>query len=101
LIDPKVFKRLVAEWQAACDQPFDEVDKSEFRCMIEYLHPGVHIPHCDAMWQLIMKLGEETIKGTKEMIEVHIYLCLLMPKLTKPAAPQMAIQHSTRCMDIE
>jgi hypothetical protein len=72
--DPKVFERMVAEWQAACDQPFDEVDKPEFRRMIEYLHPGVHIPHHDATRRHIMKLGEETIKGTKEMIEVHFYL---------------------------
>jgi hypothetical protein len=69
--------------------------------MIEYLRPGVHIPHRDAMQRLIMKLDEETIKGTKEMIEVHIYLCLLTPKLTNPAAPQMFIQHFARCMDIK
>ena len=68
--------------------------------MIEYLRPGIHIPHRDAMRRLIMKLGEETIKGTKEMIEACIYPHL-MPKLTYPAAPQVSIQHFTRCMDIE
>jgi hypothetical protein len=36
------------EWQAACDQPFDEVNKPEFQRMIKYLRPGVHIPHRDA-----------------------------------------------------
>jgi hypothetical protein len=72
--DPKVFERLVAEWQAACNQLFDEADKPEFRHMIKYLRPGVHIPHHDVTQQHIMKLGEETIKGTKEMIEVHFYL---------------------------
>jgi hypothetical protein len=69
--------------------------------MIEYLRPGVHIPHQDAMWRLIMKLGEETIQGIKEMVEVCIYLCLLTPKLTHPSAPQVSIQHFTRCMDIK
>ena len=74
--------RLVVEWQVACDQPFDEVHKPEFQHMIEYLPPGVYIPHQDAMQHLIMKLGEETIQGIKDMIEVCIYLCLLTPKLT-------------------
>ena len=89
------------EWQAACDQPFDKVDKPEFWRMIEYLRPGVHIPHWDVMQQLIMKLGEETIQGIKEMIGVCIYLCLVTPKLMHLSAPQVSIQHFTRCMDIK
>ena len=33
------------EWLVACDQPFDEVEKPEFQCLIDYLCPGIHIPH--------------------------------------------------------
>jgi hypothetical protein len=69
--------------------------------MIEYLRLGVHIPHQDAMRRLIMKLGEETIQGIKDMIEVCIYLCLLTSKLTYPAVPQVSIQHFTGGVDIK
>ena len=45
--------------------------------------------------------GLNGVKGTKEMIEVCIYLGLLTLKLTYPAAPQVSIQHFTRRMDIK
>jgi hypothetical protein len=56
----------------ACDQPFDEVDKPEFRRLLEYTHlrPSLHIPHRHAMKSRIMKMGEDTIEGIKCMITV-------------------------------
>jgi hypothetical protein len=56
----------------ACDQPFDEVDKPEFRRLLEYTHlrPSLHIPHRHAMKSRIMKMGEDTIEGIKRMITV-------------------------------
>ena len=32
----RVIERLLIEWIAACDQPFDEVEKPEFIAMMEY-----------------------------------------------------------------
>lgn len=34
--DQDKFERLLAEWVAACDQPFEEVEKPEFIAMMEY-----------------------------------------------------------------
>jgi hypothetical protein len=32
------FEQLLADWVVACDQPFDEVEKPEFRRLLEYTH---------------------------------------------------------------
>jgi len=57
-----------------CDQPFDEVEKLEFRRLLEYTHfrSSLHIPHRHAMKRRIMKMGEDTIEGIKQMIEVSL-----------------------------
>ncbi|KAF8463579.1 hypothetical protein JB92DRAFT_3136431 [Gautieria morchelliformis] len=36
--DQDKFKRLLVEWQVACDQPFGEVEKPEFQALLEYTH---------------------------------------------------------------
>ncbi|KAG0693873.1 hypothetical protein DFH29DRAFT_815918, partial [Suillus ampliporus] len=36
--DQNMFEQLLAEWMVACDQPFEEVDRLEFRRLLEYTH---------------------------------------------------------------
>ena|ERR1700722_4786771 len=72
--DQALFEKLLTEWMVVCDQPFEEVDRPEFRHLLEYTHfrPSLKIPHCAAMRSRIMKMGEDTIQGTKKMISVRI-----------------------------
>lgn len=52
-----------------CDQPFEEVDRIEFRRLLEYTHlRPLHIPHRHAMKRRVMKMGEETVEDVKKMI---------------------------------
>lgn len=53
-----------------CDQPFEEVDRIEFRHLLEYTHlrQSLHIPHRHAMKHRVMKMGEETVEDVKKMI---------------------------------
>lgn len=55
------------------DQPFDEVDKPEFRALLEYIHgrPGLKIPHRSTVQRKVMELGKDTVEKTKKMIEVE------------------------------
>ncbi|KAF9541336.1 hypothetical protein CPC08DRAFT_770631 [Agrocybe pediades] len=49
--DQAKFEDLLAKWIVACDQPFDEVDKQEFRDLLFYIHhpaSSLNIPHRDA-----------------------------------------------------
>jgi hypothetical protein len=71
--DQEKLEQLIAEWIVACDQPFDEVDKPEFRAMLTYAHhpsPTLKIPHRDAIKRRIMRMGEDSIEDTKRMFEV-------------------------------
>ncbi|KAH9069429.1 hypothetical protein EDB83DRAFT_2518582 [Lactarius deliciosus] len=46
--DQDKFEQLIAEWIVTCDQPFDKVDKPQFRDMLSYAHhpsPTLKIPH--------------------------------------------------------
>jgi hypothetical protein len=39
------FEDLLAKWLVACDQPFEDVEKPEFKVFVEYTHRGsLHIP---------------------------------------------------------
>jgi hypothetical protein len=71
--DQAKFEKLLAEWMVACDQPFEEVDRPEFRRLLEYTHlrPSLTIPHRNTMKSRIMKMGEDTIEGMKQMISVR------------------------------
>src|SRR5437016_12386036 len=62
-----------------CDQPFEEVDRPEFRRLLEYTHfrPSLVIPKRFAMRSRIMKMGEDTVEGTKKMIAVRLLHCCL------------------------
>jgi hypothetical protein len=56
----------------ACDQPFEEVEQPEFRRLLEYTHlrPSLHIPSRFTMNRRIMKMGEDTVTGVKQLIAV-------------------------------
>lgn len=59
----------------ACDQPFEEVDKPEFRELLTYVrHSGASftIPGREAMRRRVMKLGEVELEATREMFTVSI-----------------------------
>ncbi|KAF7964435.1 hypothetical protein HWV62_7982, partial [Athelia sp. TMB] len=71
--DQKEFETRLSEWIATCDQPFDEVEKPEFRRLLEYTHTRsipLHIPHRGAVRKRVMKMGEDTVDGIKKMISV-------------------------------
>jgi hypothetical protein len=60
----------------SCDQPFEEVDRREFRKLLEYTHfrPSLNIPHRGAVHNRVMKMGEDTVKGVQKMISVTSFL---------------------------
>jgi hypothetical protein len=63
------------EWVVACDQPFDEVERPEFRRLLEYTHMGskpLDIPHRGALKNRIMTMGEDTVEGIKKMVKVQM-----------------------------
>lgn len=66
------FEKLLAEWIVACDQPFDEVEKPEFRRLMDYTHHGaaLKIPGRNSIRTRIMKMGEDTLEGMKKMFAV-------------------------------
>lgn len=76
--DQNEFEKILSEWIIACDQPFEEVDRPEFRRLLEYTHTHptpLHIPHRNAIRSRIMKMGEDTIEGVKRMISVFNPFC--------------------------
>ena len=61
------------EWIIACDQPFDEVEKEEFIKLMTYAcHPAptIKLPSCEGVRCHVMKVGEDTIDGIREMFAV-------------------------------
>lgn len=66
------FVRLLAEWQVACDQPFDEVEKPEFQALLQYVH-GMNrlaFPSQQTMKRRVMDMSASTLEETKAMIKV-------------------------------
>ena len=62
----ETFKRYLAEWVIACNQPFEEVERPEFHHLLENTHMGsklLNIPHRTAVKDHIIKMGKSTIKG--------------------------------------
>ena len=58
-----------------CDQPFQEVEQPELRRLLEYTHlrPGLHIPSSTTIKRRVMKMGEDTVEGVKQLVEVSLY----------------------------
>jgi hypothetical protein len=78
-------EQLIAEWIAACDQPFDEVEKEEFRRMISYgsrQGSSLHIPSADSIKRRIMQMGDNTVSDLKAMIAVCIQAILWSVEFT-------------------
>ncbi|KAH9160626.1 hypothetical protein EDB89DRAFT_871052 [Lactarius sanguifluus] len=70
--DQEKFEQLLTEWIIACDQPFDEVEKPEFIAMMNATHRAasggpLKIPKREGIKRRVMKMGEETIEGVREM----------------------------------
>jgi len=67
---------LLTEWIVACDQPFDEVEKEEFVKLMTYARhpaPSVKLPSREGVKRCVMKMGEDTIDGIREMFSVRIF----------------------------
>lgn len=60
--DQAEFEKLLLEWMVACDQPFEEVERPEFRRLLEYTHlnSSLNIPSHTTVQRRIMKMGEDT-----------------------------------------
>ena len=72
--DQAKFERLLTEWIVACDQPFDEVKEEEFIKLMTYARhqaPSVKLPGWEGIWHRVMKMGEETVDGIREMFAVQ------------------------------
>jgi hypothetical protein len=71
--DQEKFGQYLIEWIVACDQPFDEVEKPEFIMMMNYTHHSgspLKIPQWHTIKQHVMKMGEDTIEGVREMFSL-------------------------------
>lgn len=69
----------------ACDQPFEEVEQKEFCDLLTYTHhPSLmlHIPYKDVIQRCIMKMGEDTVEGTKQMFAVRLCFLAVLHGLT-------------------
>jgi hypothetical protein len=64
--DVETFKRYLVEWVVTCDQPFKDVERPKFCCLLEYMHMGfklLNIPHQTALKDYIIKMGKSTVEG--------------------------------------
>ena len=69
----ETFKRYLVEWVVACDQPFEEVERPELRCLLEYTHMGsklLNIPYRTALKDRIIKMGKSTVTGIQKLVNV-------------------------------
>jgi hypothetical protein len=66
------FDRFLAEWMVACDQPFSEVDKPEFRRLLQYLRGAerLSIPSARTIKRHIIDMGVNAVSETITMIKV-------------------------------
>ena len=71
--DQSKFETLLVEWQVACDQSFDEVEKPEFRRLLEYVHRrAITIPSRATARRRLNDMGKNAVTETKEMFEVSL-----------------------------
>lgn len=72
--DQEKFIDLLASWIIACDQPFEEVDRPEFRDLLAYVRHSSElftIPGRNAIRRRVMKLGEVELEATRDMFFVR------------------------------
>ncbi|KAJ3533021.1 hypothetical protein NMY22_g7505 [Coprinellus aureogranulatus] len=71
--DQTKFEKLLVEWVAACDQPLDEVDKPEFRELLQYVHSparkALKIPGRTTVRRRLMEMGADAVKETTDMFK--------------------------------
>jgi hypothetical protein len=106
VFDQQQFDQYLHEWIVAADQPFDTTENLEFCCLLEctHLHLGLHIPSASTVKRQIIKMGEDTIQGIKDMIAV----CHFSPSIQKfywldiaKSGAQLQSQLVIRCLDIK
>lgn len=69
--DQEKFETLLAEWLVACDQPFDSVEKPEFRDLLQYVHRrNLKIPKRTTVRCRIMDMGAKAVADTAKMFSV-------------------------------
>lgn len=71
--DQATFIDLLALWIIACDQPFEEVDRPEFRDLLMYVRHSSKlftIPGQNTIRRHVMKLGEVELEAIKDMFLV-------------------------------
>ncbi|KAI0257244.1 hypothetical protein BJV78DRAFT_21670 [Lactifluus subvellereus] len=56
------------KWIVACDQPFDEVEKFEFKQMIHAINPNAVLPSADTVQRRVVDMANEMVTGLKTMI---------------------------------
>jgi hypothetical protein len=66
---------LVANWVAACDQPFSAVEEPEFQELLDYVHRHsngkLKIPNRQSVRERIVEMEKEMVDGFRAMFEVH------------------------------
>ena len=71
--DQATFEKLLVEWLIACDQPFQEVERPEFRCLLEYVHhrgETLHIPSRRTVERRLRDLGKSLEDELKQFFAV-------------------------------
>lgn len=70
--DQDVFEKLLSEWIAACDHPFQEVERPEFQRVLQYVRGCIPLefPSADTVKRRIIDLSNTNIEETKVMIQV-------------------------------
>lgn len=66
------FESKIAEWIAADDIPFSEVEKPYFRSLLQFVHqaPELRIPSAATIRRRILQMGDLSISDLKQMIAV-------------------------------
>jgi len=86
--DQGKFEELLLEWIIACDQPFDEVEKPEFKKLMEYTShraQPLKLPGRNGIKRRVVDLGEDGINETKIMFAVR----------TRPFTEAIPSNHAT------
>ncbi|KAF8812195.1 hypothetical protein BYT27DRAFT_7221221 [Phlegmacium glaucopus] len=73
--DQARFEELLLKWVVACDQPFDKVEKPEFKKLMEYTRhcaQPLKMPGQNGIKRRVMDMGEGGINETKIMFAVAL-----------------------------
>lgn len=60
----------------SCDQPFQEVERPEFRALLCYVHhrsTTLKIPSADTVQRRVMKIGHTMEDELREFFEVNLH----------------------------